>query len=311
MTTPSSASWWTSFDCSGQRIASAGPDDGRGGLQEQERLRRGPRCRAPSRERGSSARRRRPSRARPGARSVDVRERDRRPLRQAARPRRRGERPDRVALDERRSARRPAARNRHVLIALPRARARPPCRRGRRASRAASCAARTAPRANCSRRGRAVGELEPLALSAEVDRVLADHVAAAERLDADLPGGPLAEDAVAAEGESARGVAPERLRGDLAEPHGGAGRRVLLLLVVKSRRSRRRRRRRAPAPPRGRARRARSRPRSCWARGRSGSVRAAAATRAFASGVKPVEPITRATPRSAQSRRAAPRPRGS
>src|SRR5512136_650783 len=81
-------------------------------------------------------------------------------------------------------------------------------------------------------RRRAVGQLEPLSLAAEVDGVLADDVAAAQRLDPDLPGRPLAEDAVARVGERVLRVAPERLGRDLAEPHGGARGRVALLLVV-------------------------------------------------------------------------------
>src|SRR5512146_438131 len=71
--------------------------------------------------------------------------------------------------------------------------------------------------------GGAVRELEPLALAAEVDGVLADDVAAAERLDADLPGRTLAQDAVARVGERVLRIAPERLGRDLAEPDGGAG----------------------------------------------------------------------------------------
>src|SRR5512143_242846 len=80
--------------------------------------------------------------------------------------------------------------------------------------------------------GRAVGELEPLPLAAEEDGVLADDVAAPERLHADLPGRPLAEDPVARVRERLLRVAAERLGGDLPEPDGGAGRRVALLLVV-------------------------------------------------------------------------------
>src|SRR5690242_3216340 len=46
-------------------------------------------------------------------------------------------------------------------------------------------------------RGGPVGELEPLALAAEVDRVLAHDAAAADRLHPDLAGRPLADHAVA------------------------------------------------------------------------------------------------------------------
>src|SRR5512141_262678 len=68
--------------------------------------------------------------------------------------------------------------------------------------------------------GGAVRELEPLALAAEVDRVLADDVAAPQRLHADLPGRALAEDAVAGVGERVLRLAPERLGRAPAEPGG-------------------------------------------------------------------------------------------
>src|SRR5512138_3755534 len=80
--------------------------------------------------------------------------------------------------------------------------------------------------------GRPVRELQALALAAEEDGVLADDVAAAQRLDPDLPGRPLAEDAVPRVRERVLRIAAERLGRHLAEPDGRARRRVALLLVV-------------------------------------------------------------------------------
>ena len=55
-------------------------------------------------------------------------------------------------------------------------------------------------------------ELEPLPVGDEVDGVLADHVAAAQRLDADLLAGPLADHPVAREHQILREIAAERDR---------------------------------------------------------------------------------------------------
>src|SRR5205823_14018098 len=78
----------------------------------------------------------------------------------------------------------------------------------------------------------AVGELEPLAQRPEGDRVLADHVARAEREDADLLPCALAREALpAVDGDRAE-VAAEGLRDDFRHPERGAARRVLLEAMV-------------------------------------------------------------------------------
>src|SRR5262249_19118768 len=79
--------------------------------------------------------------------------------------------------------------------------------------------------------GGSVAELDALARREEEHGVLANDVAAAQRLHADLPGGPLADRT--GPGEAHRpGVLPARLGHDLGEAEGGPARSVLLQAVV-------------------------------------------------------------------------------
>ena len=77
-----------------------------------------------------------------------------------------------------------------------------------------------------------MGDLDPLPLADEVDGVLADDVAAADGLHADLFFGPLAADPLAVVVGHLVVVAAERLGHHFAHAHRGAGGGVLLLVVV-------------------------------------------------------------------------------
>ena len=78
-----------------------------------------------------------------------------------------------------------------------------------------------------------VGDLDPLSHADEVDGVLADDVAAADGLHADLFLGPLAADPFAVEVGHFVVVAPEGLGHHLTHADRGAGGGVLLQFVVR------------------------------------------------------------------------------
>ena len=80
--------------------------------------------------------------------------------------------------------------------------------------------------------GRLVGELNPLAVDGEDDGVVADHVAAAQRMHADFMFRPGADHPFATVADIGRVVPVARGAHLFGEPHRGAGGGVLLLVVV-------------------------------------------------------------------------------
>src|SRR5438552_15354360 len=81
-------------------------------------------------------------------------------------------------------------------------------------------------------RAGAVGDLDAVAVAQEHDRVIADDVAAAQGLDADLAGAAGADVAVARVAGGRRQVSARALRDGFGQAQGGAGRRVFLAAVV-------------------------------------------------------------------------------
>src|SRR5690606_22542447 len=81
--------------------------------------------------------------------------------------------------------------------------------------------------------GGAVGELQPLALAAEVDRVLADHVAAPQGQHPDLARRAWADQALASEAAVLAQIAPEGGGHGFGEPERRPRGRVLLVAVMR------------------------------------------------------------------------------